>query len=114
MKLADPGVPTEPRGLTASQSRPADIFTTAGAALDVCVASSIAAAARGDAAQAAFDRKLSERNQENEATGDYRSPVWTADGRPHPSLGRFSTQQTLLPAETAADVAEIPSSQVEA
>ena len=64
MKLADPGITTEPRGLTASQSRPADIFTTAAvprrsAALDVCVASSIAAAARGDAAQAAFDRKLS-------------------------------------------------------
>ena len=40
---------------------PAEIFTTAAvpgrsAALDVCVASSIAAAARGDAAQAAFDR----------------------------------------------------------
>ena len=64
MKLADPGMPTEPRGLTASQTRPADIFTTAAvagrsAALDVCVASSIAAAARRDAAQAAFDRKLS-------------------------------------------------------
>ena len=44
--------------------RPADIFTTAAvpgrsAALDVCVPSSIAAAARGDDAQAAFDRKLS-------------------------------------------------------
>ena len=45
--------PRNPRGLTASQSRPADIFTTAAvpgrsAALDVCVASSNAAAARGD------------------------------------------------------------------
>ena len=42
MKLADPGITTEPRRLTASQSRPADIFTTAAvpgrsAALDVCV-----------------------------------------------------------------------------
>ena len=42
MKLADPGITTEPRGLTASQSRPADIFTTAAvpgrsAALDMCV-----------------------------------------------------------------------------
>ena len=42
----------------------ADILTTAAVprrspALDVCVASSIAAAARGDAAQAAFDRELS-------------------------------------------------------
>ena len=51
MKLADPGITTEPRGLTASQSRPADIFTIdavpgRSAALDVCVTSSIAAAAR--------------------------------------------------------------------
>ena len=42
MKLADPGITTEPRGITASQSRPADIFTTAAvpgrsAVLDVCV-----------------------------------------------------------------------------
>ena len=62
MKLDDLGTSTEPKGLTASQSRPADIFTTAAvrAALDVCVASSIAAAARGGAAQAAFDRKLTD------------------------------------------------------
>ena len=56
IKLADPGITTEPRGLTASQSRLADMFSTAAfsgrsAALDVCVASSTAAAARGDAAQ---------------------------------------------------------------
>ena len=53
MREADPGITTEPTGLTASQSKPADMFTTAAvpgrsAALDVCVASSIAAAARGD------------------------------------------------------------------
>ena len=34
------------------------------AALDVCVASSIAAAARGDAAQAAFDRNLTHYSNE--------------------------------------------------
>ena len=67
LKLADPGITTEPRALTATQSRPADMFTTAAvpgrsAALDVCVASSNAAAARGDAAS--FDRKLS--NYRNE------------------------------------------------
>ena len=61
MKLADPVITTEPRELTASQSRPADILTAAAvpgrsAALDVCAASSIAAAARGDATQTAFDR----------------------------------------------------------
>ena len=63
MKLADRGITTEPTLLTASRSTPADIFTTAAvpgrsAALDVCVAS-IAAAARGDAAQAVFRPKLS-------------------------------------------------------
>ena len=110
MKLADPGITTEPRGLTASQSRPADILTTAAvprhsAALDVCAASSIiAAAARGDAAQAAFDRKLSHyRNEIGELMqqGIHFHPlVWTADGRPRPAFTRtFSTRQTSPPAE---------------
>ena len=52
VKLADPGVATEPRGLTETTSMLADIFTSAavsarGAALDVCVSSS------------AFDRDVS-------------------------------------------------------
>ena len=80
MKLADPGITTEPY-------RPADISTTAAvpgrsAALHVCVASSIAAAARGDAAQATFDRKLSQyRNEMGELRQQrthYRPLVWTA------------------------------------
>ena len=59
IRLADPGVTTEPAGLTSTQARPADIFTTAvvpgrSTALDVCVASSNSAAAGGDAAEAAF------------------------------------------------------------
>ena len=97
LKLADPGITTEPRGLTGTQSRPADLFATSAApglsaALDVCVASPNAAAARGDAAQAAFDRQLSNyrheipdlRNQ-----GIHCQPlVWTADGRPHPAVTR--------------------------
>ena len=63
IKLADPAVTTEPKGLTTATSRPADIFTTAavpgrGAALDVCVASPNAATAMGDAAEAAFRRKI--------------------------------------------------------
>ena len=41
LKLADPGITTEPRGLTETQSRLADLFTTAAvpgrsAGLDVC------------------------------------------------------------------------------
>ena len=97
LKLADPGITTRPRGLTETQSRSADLFTTAAvpgrsAALDVCVASSNAAAARGDAAQAAFDRKLSFNMHEipdlrNQGI-HYRPFVWTADGRPHPAVTR--------------------------
>ena len=45
LRLADPGITTEPRELTEAQSRPAGLFTTAtvpgsSAALDACVASS--------------------------------------------------------------------------
>ena len=75
--------------------RPADIFTTAAvpgrsAALDVCVASRNAAATRGDAAQAAFDRKLSNyRNEIPRVTfGIHYRLVWTADGRPQPAVTR--------------------------
>ena len=91
LKLAVPGISTEPRGLTATQSRPADLFATAAvpgrsAALDVCVGSTKAAA------QAALDRKLSNYRQEipdlcNQSIR-YRSLVWTADGRPHPAVTR--------------------------
>ena len=97
LKLADPAVTTEPRGLTSTTSRPADIFTTAavpgrGAALDVCVASPNAAAAMGDAAEAAFRRKLRRYRreiQELSAAGiAFRPLVWTADGRPHPAAIR--------------------------
>ena len=104
-ETADPGITTEPTGLTASQSRPADIITTAAvhgrsAALDVCVASSIAAAARGNAAQAAFDRKLTHyRNELGELRQQkihFRPLVWTADGR-HPAVTR--------PLQYAADIA---------
>ena len=97
LKLADPGVTTEPRGLTSSTSRPADIFTTAAvpgrsAALDVCVASPNAAAAFGDAAEAAFKRKLrryrTEIRELHNAGIVFRPMVWTADGRPHPAATR--------------------------
>ena len=72
-------------------------FSTGGvpgrsAALDVCVASSVAAAARGDAAQAAFDRELSHyRNEIGKLRqqGIHNRPlIWTADGRPHPAVTR--------------------------
>ena len=96
LKLADPGITTEPRGHTETQSRSSDLFATAvpgrSAALDVCVASSNAAAARRDAAQALFDRKLSHyRQQIPDIRGEgilYRLLVWTADARPHPAVTR--------------------------
>ena len=88
MKLADPAITTERRKLTASQFRPANIFTAAvpgrSAAQDVCVASSIAAVARGDAAQAAFGQKLSHHRNEigelRQQGTQYTPLVWTADG----------------------------------
>ena len=97
LRLADPQVCTEPRGLTNTQTRPADILTTAAvpgrsAALDVCVASPNAAAARGDAAEAAFKRKLAHYRRvipQLAAAGiAFRPLIWTADARPHPAAVR--------------------------
>ena len=97
LKLADPGIITEPRESKATQSRQVDIFTTAAvpgrsAGLDVCVASPNAAALRGDAAQASFDRKLSHYRDEISDLRNqgihYRPLVRTADGRPHPAITR--------------------------
>ena len=110
MKLAAPGNAMEPRGLPASQSRPSDIFSTAavpGRNVDVCVASSIAAAAPGDAALAAFDRKLS--YYRNESVELRQQGIHCRhffgqrmDDRTQASLERFSTQQTLPPAGTGS------------
>ena len=110
-RLADPSVCTEPRGLTSTQSRPADIFTLAAvpgrrAALDVCVASPNAATAAGDAAEAAFKRKLRRYRREVRelaAAGiSYRPLVWTANGRPHPAV----TRTMKYAAEVAANRSE--------
>ena len=110
MKIADPGMSTEPRRLTASQSRLADIFSTAvpgcSAALDVCVASSIAAAARGDAAQAAFDRQLSHyRNGIGELRQHgirYCSLVWIAGRAAASSRYSNASARGRHPAETGS------------
>ena len=97
IKLADPAVTTEPTGLTRSGRRPADILTSAAvpgkmAALDVCVASPIAAAAKGDAAESAFKRKLQKYKDDipdlSRAGIIFRPLIWTADGRPHPAVVR--------------------------
>ena len=95
--MADSSLQTEVRGLTDTHLRPADILTTAAvpgrsAALDVCIASSSAAAAHGDACEAAFRRKLQHYRdiipQLAEAEIAFRPMVWTADGRPHPAVVR--------------------------
>ena len=97
MKLADPGVTKEARGLTEATSGSADLFTAVAvsrrsAALDVCVASSGAVAARGDAAQAAFDPETSHDRREIQDLRVqgivYRPVVSTADRRPHPAVTR--------------------------
>ena len=80
-----------PRNPKDSQKHNADLFTTAAlpgrsAALDVCVACFNAAAARGDAAQAAFDCKNSHYRR---GISDLCRPlVRTADGRPHRAVTR--------------------------
>ena len=79
-----------------------------GADLDVCVASSTAAAARGDAAHAAFDRKTSLRskgNQDPRVQGIvYRPLVWTADAPPYPTVTRTicNVQRTQRLVETGS------------
>ena len=91
-RVADPGTSTEPRGLTDTAARPADILTNAAipgrsAALDVCVASPCAAMALDDAADAAFKRKLRHYREvipQLAAAGiAFRPLIWTAEGRPH-------------------------------
>ena len=107
LRLVDPGITTEPGGLTEAQSRPADPFTAAvvtgrSADLDVCVASSNAVAARGDAAQAAFDRKIFHYRRENSRPPGSRhrlSPCGLdSGGRPHAAV-------TRTPQQHAADIA---------
>ena len=113
-------LPRNPRDHTASLSGSADILTSAAvpgrsAALDVWPASSIVAEACGDAAQVAFDRKLSlDRNEIGELRQQnihYRLLMWAADGRPHP--GRHSNASVRgrhrLQSKRAASVGEIPS-----
>ncbi len=120
-RLADPAVTTEPRGLTDTMARPADILTNAavpgrGAALDVCVASPNAAAALGDAADAAFRRKLRKYRriipQLARAGIALRPLVWTSEGRPHPAATRTMRYAARLAAArggseaTAAEIAQ--------
>ena len=61
-------------------------------AVRLCVASSNASAARGDAVQAAFERKTSHNTREipdlRERGNVYQPLVWTADGGTHPAATR--------------------------
>ena len=105
MKLADPGITTEPRGLTASQSRPADIFTTAAvprrsAALDTCAC---LPPLHGHLAETPHRRRSivnTHRNEIGELRQQgthYHTLVRTTDGRPHPAVTRMF--------QSAADIA---------
>ena len=111
LELADPGTPTEPRGLTESQSRPADLFTTAAvpgrsAALDVCVASPMQQQLVEILRRQPLivichttDKKF----QIFVVRASFPVPlVWTADGHPTlPPLEHYRVQQTSHPAATA-------------
>ena len=106
LRVADPAVTTEPRGLTSTQARPADIFTSAAvpgrsAALDVCIASPDAAAAGADAVESAFKRKLVHYRDvipELHTAGiAFRPLIWSADGRPHPAATRTLKHQPMWP-----------------
>eukprot|EP00930_Biecheleria_cincta_P046679 TRINITY_DN32221_c0_g1_i1.p1 TRINITY_DN32221_c0_g1~~TRINITY_DN32221_c0_g1_i1.p1 ORF type:complete len:344 (-),score=34.72 TRINITY_DN32221_c0_g1_i1:164-1195(-) len=97
LRLADPTVTTEVRGLTSTSSRPADILTYAAVpghrtALDVCVVPPNASGAAGDAAEAAFRRKMRTYRREIAelaAAGiSVRPMAWTSNGRPHPAATR--------------------------
>jgi hypothetical protein len=119
LRLADASITTEPQGLTDTQTRPADILTTAAvpgrsAALDVCVASPNAAIAVRDAAEAAFLRKLRRYRREipqlRAAGIIYRPLVWTADGRPHPAATRtlkFAAEQAANRSSENANAASL-------
>ena len=112
--LADPGITMEP-SLLRNPGRLILLPPLRSATLDVCAGSSIAAAARGDAAQAAFDRKLSHCGNEIEELRQqgihYRPLVWTADGRcgrAAASSQRFSMRQTSPPAGTGGSCRRNP------
>ena len=87
-------------GLTESQSKPADILTSAAspgrrAALDLGITSpnsTTAAAAAGDAVAAMHQRKHQRYAADapvlREANVVYMPLIWSADGRPHPQVGR--------------------------
>ena len=96
MKLADQGITSEPRGLTASQPRPVDIYhrccprTQCGPG---CVwPPPLQRQLAGHAAQAAFDRKRSHyRNEIGELRQQgiqHRPLISTTDRRPHPAVTR--------------------------
>ena len=113
---------TEPRGLTASQSRPADIFTTAavpgrGAVLDACRL--LCAAARGDAPQASFDRKLSQLQRRNlgiAQPGHLLSPSRLDSGRATTPCCHSDTaarSRHRIQPQRPADVGEIAPAQMD-
>ena len=107
MKIADPALTTEPRGLVDSQARLADIFSIAAvigrsAALDVSITSPDASTAGLDAVGAAFKDKFDKyRNilpQLHAAGIAFRPLIWSADGRPHAAVTRtlkFAAEMAL-------------------
>ena len=100
VKLADAGAQVEVSGLTESQSKPADILTSAAspgrrAALDIGITSpnsTTASQGGGDAVAAMHRRKAAkyapDRSTLRAANIVYQPLIWSADGRPHPAVRR--------------------------
>ena len=99
IRVADPSAATEVAGLatTDPSARPADILTNAaipgrGAALDVVVASQEAFGAGPDCVATAVKRKIRRYaailHELHEAGIAFRPMAWSAEGRPHPMVGR--------------------------
>eukprot|EP00929_Paragymnodinium_shiwhaense_P026577 TRINITY_DN1578_c0_g1_i1.p1 TRINITY_DN1578_c0_g1~~TRINITY_DN1578_c0_g1_i1.p1 ORF type:complete len:384 (+),score=60.22 TRINITY_DN1578_c0_g1_i1:335-1486(+) len=98
LRVADSSAVTEVRGLVEnSTARPADIYTNAAipgrdAALDITIVSQDALAAGEDCCATAFRRKIRRYRDLLEPLARdgvaFRPMVWSAEGRPHPVVGR--------------------------
>ena len=113
LKLADPGITTEPRGLTASQPRPADIFTAAAVSgrwrrpgrvcgFLCCCGSSWRRSAGGIWSQTLA---LQKRNRGTATTGYSLSPSCLDSGwATAPSRNSHASARHCLQSERSADV----------
>ena len=102
VNLADPGITTELRGLTPSQSRPADIFATLdaavpgrSAALDVCGLLPMQQRLEETQRRRRLIANCPTMKSQTSVTRHGRPLVWTAEQQTsHPAAARFSSNFT--------------------